>query len=50
MDLCGGDVYIHSTGQCQLFDVQHDEFMSLGDKVLYTGQLLQKAVTRCFSW
>ena len=25
MDLCGGDVYTHSTGECQLFDVQHVE-------------------------
>ena len=25
MDWCGIDDYTHSTGQCQLFDVQHDE-------------------------
>ena len=23
--LCGGNVYTHTNGQCQLFDVQHDE-------------------------
>ena len=33
----GDYVYAHSTSQCQLFDVQHDElgvYMSLSDKVL----------------
>ena len=41
------DAFTHSTGQCQLFDVQHDElwvYMSLSDKEL------MKAVNKCWEF
>ena len=36
VDLCGGNVYTHYIGQCQLFVVQFDELwvVSMSDKVL----------------